>query len=58
MSTIRRAMVFDLPGVEKIYGEIHDAEEAGITRGQITFHEDAAFQNEIMSESEIIRYMI
>ena len=30
MSTIRRAMVFDLPGVEKIYGQIHDAEEAGI----------------------------
>ena len=30
MNSIRRAMIFDLPGVEKIYGEIHDAEEAGV----------------------------
>ena len=30
MSNIRRAMIFDLPGVEKVYGEIHDAEESGI----------------------------
>ena len=37
---------------ERIY---LDAEEAGITRSQITIHEDAAFQNEMMSESEIIR---
>ena len=34
------------------------AEEAGITRSQLIFHEDAAFQNEIMSESEIIRGII
>ena len=27
---IRRAMIFDLAGVEKIYQEIHDAEEAGV----------------------------
>ena len=32
-----------------------DAEEAGITRSQIVIHEDAAFQGQIMSESEIIR---
>ena len=37
---------------ERIY---LDAEEAGITRNQIIIHEDAAFQNELMSESEIIR---
>ena len=37
---------------ERIY---LDAEENGITRSQIIIHEDAAFQNEIMSESEIIR---
>ena len=37
---------------ERIY---LDAEEAGITRSQIVIHEDAAFQNEMMSESEIIR---
>lgn len=31
---IRRATLFDLPGVEKVYREIHDAEEAGkITTG-------------------------
>ena len=35
-----------------------DAEAAGITRGQIILHEDAAFQNELMTESEIIRKMI
>lgn len=27
---IRRAMIFDLPGVEKVYNEIHDAEERGL----------------------------
>ena len=27
---IRRAMIFDLAGIEKIYQEIHDAEEAGV----------------------------
>lgn len=37
---------------ERIY---LDAEEAGITRSQIILHEDAAFQGETMSESEIIR---
>ena len=37
---------------ERIY---LDAEELGITRSQIVIHEDAAFQNEMMSESEIIR---
>ena len=37
---------------ERIY---LDAEELGITRSQIIIHEDAAFQNEMMSESEIIR---
>ena len=37
---------------ERIY---LDAEEAGITRSQIVIHEDAAFQNEMMSESEIVR---
>ena len=26
---IRRAMLFDIPGVEAVYNEIHDAEEAG-----------------------------
>jgi uncharacterized hydrophobic protein (TIGR00271 family) len=35
-----------------------DAEQAGITRSQIIIREDAAFQNEIMTESEIIRNMI
>lgn len=35
-----------------------DAEQSGITRGQIIIREDAAFQNEIMTESEIIRNMI
>ena len=30
MSNIRRAMIFDLPGVEKLYHEIHNAEESGI----------------------------
>ena len=34
------------------------AEEAGIVRSQITIHEDAAFQNEIMTESELIRNII
>ena len=37
---------------------LRDAEEAGITRGQITFHEDAAFQNELMTESELIQSII
>ncbi len=37
---------------ERIY---LDAEEVGITRSQIIIHEDAAFENEMMSESEIIR---
>ena len=32
-----------------------NAEEVGITRTQIVIHEDAAYQNEIMSESELIR---
>ena len=33
---IRRAMVFDLPGTEKLYNDIHDAEEKGlITTGWI-----------------------
>ena len=40
---------------ERIY---LDAEEAGITRSQIIIHEDAAFQNEIMTESELIRNLI
>ena len=35
-----------------------DAEEAGITRSQIIIHEDAAFQNELMTESEIIRNIL
>ena len=35
-----------------------NAEEIGITRAQIVIHEDAAFQNEVMSESELIRSMI
>jgi hypothetical protein len=30
----------------------------GITRAQIVIHEDAAFQNEMMTESELIRSMI
>ncbi|MBO7077506.1 MAG: DUF389 domain-containing protein [Bacteroidales bacterium] len=34
------------------------AEEMGITRAQIVIHEDAAFQNEMMTESELIRSMI
>ena len=34
------------------------AEEFGITRSQLRFHEDAAFQNEMMTESEIIRGII
>ena len=34
------------------------AEEAGITRSQIVIHEDAAFQNELMTESELIRNII
>ena len=35
-----------------------DAEELGITRAQIIVHEDAAFQNELMTESEIIRNIL
>ena len=35
-----------------------EAEEAGITRSQITIHEDAAFQFEQLSESELIRGII
>ncbi len=35
-----------------------NAEEIGITRAQIIIHEDAAFQNEMMSESELIRGLI
>ncbi len=35
-----------------------NAEEMGITRTQIVIHEDAAFQNEMMTESELIRSMI
>lgn len=34
------------------------AEEHGITRSQLVFHEDAAFQNELMTESELIRSII
>ena len=34
------------------------ADEAGINRNQIIIHEDAAFQNEIMTESELIRNII
>ncbi len=34
------------------------AEEHGITRSQLLFHEDAAFQNELMTESEIIRSIL
>ena len=34
------------------------AEEAGITRSQIVIHEDAAFQNELMTESELIQSII
>ena len=37
---------------------LRDAEEAGITRNQITFHEDAAFQYEARSESELIQSII
>ena len=40
---------------ERIY---LSAEEAGITRSQIVIHEDAAFQNELMTESELIRNII
>jgi Predicted membrane protein len=35
-----------------------DAEQSGITRSQIIIREDAAFQNEIMTESEIIRNLL
>ncbi|MBQ9593738.1 MAG: hypothetical protein IJR36_07670, partial [Lachnospiraceae bacterium] len=35
-----------------------EAEEVGITRGQITIHEDAAFQFEQLSESELIQSII
>ena len=34
------------------------AEELGITRSQLNIHEDAAFQNEMMTESELIRSII
>ena len=34
------------------------AEDYGIMRSQLNFHEDAAFQNEMMTESEIIRSII
>ncbi len=34
------------------------AEEAGITRSQILIHEDAAFQNELLTESELINNII
>ena len=34
------------------------AEDFGITRSQINIHEDVAFQNEMMTESEIIRGII
>jgi len=37
---------------------LRDAEEAGITRAQISFHEDAAFQFDKMSESELIQSII
>ncbi len=37
---------------------LRDAEEAGITRSQIIFHEDAAFQFEKMTESELIQSII
>ena len=40
---------------ERIY---LSAEEAGITRSQIVIHEDAAFQNELMTESELIQSII
>ena len=40
---------------ERLYQQ---AEEAGITRNQIIIHEDAAFQNEMMTESELIRNII
>ena len=45
----------DASAREKFYLE---AEEEGITRSQIIIHEDAAFQNELMTESEIIRSLI
>ena len=35
-----------------------NAEEVGITRAQLIIHEDAAYQNEILSESELIRGLI
>lgn len=34
------------------------AEDFGITRSQLRFHEDVAFQNELMTESELIRSII
>ena len=37
---------------------LRDAEEAGITRAQIIFHEDAAYQYEALSESELIQGII
>nr|MCR4860652.1 DUF389 domain-containing protein [Bacteroidales bacterium] len=40
---------------ERLYQQ---AEEAGITRNQIIIHEDAAYQYELMSESELIKNII
>ncbi|MBR1488039.1 MAG: DUF389 domain-containing protein [Bacteroidales bacterium] len=40
---------------ERLYQQ---AAEAGIARSQIIIHEDAAFQNEMMTESELIRNII
>ena len=37
---------------------LRDAEEVGITRSQIIFHEDAAYQFEKMTESELIQSII
>ena len=61
---IRRATIFDIPGVEKIYNEIHDAEESNkITTGWIrnvyptrTFAEEALQRGElfIMEEDNIV----
>ena len=45
----------DAAGRERI---CQQAEEYGITRSQLIFHEDAAFQNELMTESELIQSII
>ena len=37
---------------ERLY---RDAEEYGITRGQITFHEDATMARDVLSESDLIK---